>query len=142
MLHQRLVAIVLLGTLFGANTGMASVCEACCARAGEKNTHHQHQTATRFSSPHHHTHAQEHRADCPQCPKSVRRSALQPPDCGNFSLVQALQENSRVCDVSQADGSQSSTGFLPPPIENERFSTFHSPPKVSSFEPILVSLRI
>jgi hypothetical protein len=144
VLYRRLAAIVIVVALFGANTAMASVCEACCAGAGEKNTDHHHQITIGFSSPHHNTHAQEHRADCPECPKSVRRSSLRRPDCGSFNQV--LRDDSRVFSderaVSQIDAADSSTSFLPIPIESERFSPFHSPPKISGFEPILVSLRI
>src|ERR1700716_4122127 len=96
VLHRRLAAIVLALALFGANTAMASVCEAYCAGVGKKNSDHHHQTAASPSSPHHHMHAQQHRADCPQCPKIVGHSPLQLPDCGSFAGVQALQETSRV----------------------------------------------
>jgi hypothetical protein len=146
VLHRRLAAIVLAGALFGANTAMASVCEAYCGGVGKKNSDHRHQTAARFFSPHHHMHAQQDRADCPECPKTAGMSSLQLPDCGCFARVQALQENSRVFShndaVFQLDVAKSSTGSSLAPIKSERFSSLHAPPNISSFQPVLVSIRI
>ncbi len=51
MSHRRLAAIVLVVALFGANTAMASVCEAYCAAIGKKKSDHHHQTAATPSSP-------------------------------------------------------------------------------------------
>ncbi|SRR5712692_4404056 len=145
VLHRRLAAIVLLVALFGANTAMASVCEAYCAGVGKKNSDHHHQTAPTPSS-HHHMHAPQHRADCQACPKTAEQSSLQLPDCRSFAQVQALQENSRVFSddhaVSQLDIAKSSTGSSLAPIQSERFSSLHSPPSISSFQPVLVSIRI
>jgi hypothetical protein len=144
--YRRLAAIVIVVALFGANTAMASVCGACCAGPGQKNTDHHHQTATRFSSPHHHTHAQQHRADSPECPKTAGSFSPQLPDCGSFTRVQGLRENSRVFSddhaVSQLEVAKSSAGSLLAPVESKRFSPLESPPNVSSFQPVLVSLRI
>jgi hypothetical protein len=146
VLHRRLAAIALLVALIGANTAMASVCEAYCARVGKKHSDHHHQTLAMPSSPHHHMPAQQHRADCPECPKTAAQSSRQLPDCGRFTQVQALQENSRVFSddhaVSQLDVAKSPTGSLLVPIESERFSSLHSPPSISSFQPVLVSIRI
>jgi hypothetical protein len=145
VLHRKLAAIVLALALFGANTAMASVCDACCATVGKKNSDHHHQTAATPSTSHHRMHAQQHRADCPQCPEIAGQSSLL-PDCGTFVQVQALQENSRVFAddhaVSQLNLAKSSTGFLLAPIQSERFSSLHSPPNIRSFRPVLVSIRI
>jgi hypothetical protein len=146
VLHRRLAAIVLLVALFGANTAMASVCEAYCAGVGKKNSDHHHQTTATPSSPHHHMHVQQHREDCPQCPKIAGQSSLQLPDCGCFTRVQTLQENSRVFSddhaVSQRNVAQSSAASSLAPIKSERFSSLHSPPNISRFQPVLVSIRI
>jgi hypothetical protein len=145
MLPRRLAAIALLVALMGANTAMASVCEAYCAGVGKKTDHH-HQTLARSSSPHQHMRAQQHRADCPQCPKTAGQSSLKLPDCGSFTPVQALQEKSRVFTddraVCQLDAGKSSTGSSLAPIKSERFSSLHSPPNISSFQPVLVCIRI
>src|SRR5258708_23449760 len=126
VLHPKLAATVLAVALFGANTAMASVCEAYCAGVGKKNSDHHHQTAATPSSPRHHMHAQRDRADCPECPKIAGISSLQLPDCGSFSRVQALQENSRVFSynhaVSPLDVAKSSTGSSLAPIKSARFS--------------------
>jgi hypothetical protein len=146
MLPRKLAAIALLVALIGTNTAMASVCEAYCASAGKKNFDHHHQTAATRSSPHHHMHAQQHRAECPECPKTAWQSSLQLPHCGSFARVQALQENSRVFSddhaVSQLDVAKSSTDSSLTPILSERFSSLHAPPNISSFQPLLVSIRI
>jgi hypothetical protein len=146
VLHRRLAAIVLAVALFGANTAIASVCEAYCAGVGKKNSDHHHQTEDTPSSPHHHMHARQHRADCPDCPKTAGQSSLQLRHCGSFAGVQALQENSRVFSddraVAQLHVAKSSTGSLLAPIESERFSPLHAPPNISSFQPVLVSIRI
>ena len=146
VLHRRLGTILLLVALFGANTAMASVCEAYCAGIGKKNSGHHHQTAAKLSSPHHHMHAQQHRAHCPECPKTAGQSSLQLPDCGSFARVEALQENSRVFSndhaVSQLNVARSSTDSWLASVESERFSSLHSPPNISSFQPVLVSIRI
>jgi hypothetical protein len=132
--------------LFGANTAMASVCEAYCAGVGKKNSDHHHQTAATPSSAHHHMHARQHREDCPQCTKIARQFSLQLPDCGSFARVQALQENSRVFSddraASQLDVANSSTASSLAPIKSERFSSLHSPPNIGRFQPVLVSIRI
>jgi len=132
--------------LFGANPAMASVCEAYCAGVGKKNSDHHHQMTATPSSSHHHMPAQQHRADCPQCPKIVGQFSLRLPDCASFARVQALQENSRVFTddhaVSQREVAESSTASSLAPIQSGRFSSLHSPPNVSSFQPVLVSLRI
>jgi len=147
VLHRKLAAIVLAVALFGANTAMASLCEAYCASVGKKNSDHHHPpTAATPSSPHHHMHAQQHRANCAECPKTAGQSSLKLPDCGSFARVQALQENSRVFSddhaVSQLDVAKSPTGSSLTPIQSERFSSLHSPPNIRSFQPVLVSIRI
>jgi len=148
VLHRRLAAIFVAVALFGANTAMASVCNAYCASVGKKNSdhHHHHQTPATPSSPHHHMYADEHRADCRECPKTAGQSSLQLPGCGRFAGVQELQETSRVFSddhaVSQLDVAKSPTGSSVTPIQSERFSSLHSPPNISSFQPVLVSIRI
>ena len=143
VLHRRLVSIVLLMVLLCANTAVASVCEAYCVV--EKNGHHHYQTGTTLSSrAHHHPPAQHHMAGCAACPNSAGLASPQPQYCGNET--QALQEPSSTMSsdrgVLQLEITRSSIGSLPAQIETERFSPFHSPPKVSSFDPILVSPRI
>jgi len=146
VLHPKLAATVLAVALFGANTAMASVCEAYCAGVGKKNSDHHHQTAATSSSSHHHMHAQQHRTDCPECSKTAGQSLLQIPACGSFTQVQALQENSRVFTddraVSQLDVAKSSTGSSPALTKSGRFSSLHAPPNICSFLPVLFSLRI
>jgi hypothetical protein len=146
VLHRKLAAIVLLVALFSASAAMASVCEAYCATAGKKSADHSHQTATTHSSPHHHMHAPQHQADCQECHKSAGQASLQLSDCLSFTQVQALRETSRVrsddCAVSQLDVAKSFTGSLFIPIQSERFSPLHFPPRLSSFHPELVSIRI
>jgi hypothetical protein len=44
--------------------------------------------------------------------------------------------------VSQCDVAKSSAASSLAPIKSERFSSLQSPPNVSSFQPVLVSLRI
>jgi hypothetical protein len=142
VLH-KLTTIFLLIALFGANTAMASICEAYCAGSGKKHADHRHIPATRNSSPHHHTHAQQGR-DCSGCLRSS--TSVQLPPCGGLTQFQALQKSSRIFSndraVAQIDVVKSSTGYFFAAIESERFSTFHPPPKLSNFEPALVSLRI
>jgi hypothetical protein len=146
VLHRRLAAIVLAVALFGANTAMASVRDAYCASVGKKNSDHHHQRAATPSSPYHHMHAPQHRADCPQCPKIAGQSSQQRPDCGSFARVQALQDNSRVFSddhaVSQPDVAKSPSGSSLTPIQSQGFSSLHAPPNISSFQPVLVSIRI
>ena len=142
MVKRRLAAIVLAIALFGANTAMASMCEVYCAGVGKKSSDHHHPKAA-GTSGHHHMHAQ-HRAEyCSECSKGVAQSVT---DCRNFAEGQALQESSRILSDDHANFqpvvTKSSTGVLPPPLVRERFSSLHSPPNVSNFQPLLVSLRI
>ena len=71
---------------------------------------------------------------------------MQLPACGHLTQFQALQKKLRFFSddraVVQIDVVKSSTGYFFAPIESERLSTFHPPPKLSNFEPALVSLRI
>ena len=146
MLHRRLAATLLVMALLGANTGAASVCEAYCAGTGKNNAGHHHQTETRPSPPGHQTHAHHPNANCSECLKSAGRSSLQGQECGNFALAQTLQETARASStdrkVSQLDINRTPANSLLGPIENARSSPLHSPPRISSFERILVSLRI
>ena len=147
VVHRRLAAIVLLVALFGANTAMASVCEAYCAGVGKQKSDHHHQTAAKSSPSHHHMHAQQHRADCRECPKAAGQFSLQPPDCGRFTQVHALGETSRVFSNNLAVPqlnivSSSVDSSLAAPVESERLSYLHSPPNISNFPPVVVSLRI
>ena len=145
-MHRKLAAIVLLAVLSVASTAVAAVCEAQCAAVGINNSDHHQQTASRAFSPHQHMHAQQHRADCPECSKTSMQPWLQLPDCGSLARVQALQENSRVFfddrAVSPLDVAEPSTAAWLAPIESERFSSLHSPPNISGFQPVLVSIRI
>ncbi len=146
VLHRRPVAIVLAVALFGADSAMATVCEAYCASVGKKSFYHHSQAESTPSSPHHHMHAQQHGADCAECPKVAGQASLQLPDCGSFARVQALLENSRVFPddhaVSQLEVAKSSTGSSLIPIQSERYSSLHSPPNISNFQPVLFSIRI
>src|SRR5438552_15842319 len=100
---------------------MASVCEAYCPGVGKKISDHHHQTASTPSSSHHHMHAQQHPADCPQCPKIAGHSSQRLPDCASFARVQALEENSRAVGVDHAvsrlDVAKSPTGSSLTPIQ-------------------------
>src|SRR3982074_1538138 len=141
MLPRKSAAIALLVALIGANTAMASVCEAYCAGVGKKTDHH-HQALARSFSPHQHMRAQQHRADCPRCLKTSVQSSPQLADCGSFTPVQVLQENSRVFTddhaVSHLYVANSPTGSSLARIERKRFSPLHSPPNISSFQPIRI----
>ena len=142
VIHRRLAAIVLLMVLVGANTAVASVCEACCAV--EKNDARHHHTNTMSSSSHHHHPAAQHpMAGCGQCPLSMGMAGSEPERCAEG---QALVEKSRVFSrdraVQQSDVVETSAVFLPTPADGAGFSHFHPPPKLTSFDPILVSLRI
>ena len=146
MLHRRLAATVLVMALVAANTATAAVCRAYCAGVGNNNAAHHHQTETRVSAPSHHRHAYHEGANCPECPDGVGQSSMQPPDCGNFTQVQALQEMSTVSSAgregSQPDITLTSTNSLAASADGAWFSPFCSPPQISSFQPVLVSLRV
>src|SRR5258708_315208 len=144
MVKRRLAAIVLAMALFGANTAMASVCELYCAGVSKESSDHHHPTA-RPPSNHHHMLAQQYGRDCPECPKSVTQYSRPLPDCGTLTEAQALPANSRVLShdraIFQPGVTKSSTGLFLAPLERDRFSSPHSPPDISSFQPVLVSLR-
>lgn len=138
VLHRRLAAILLLMVLLGANAAAASVCEVCCAI--EKSANHHDQMEMTSMSPHHHPTSQHHMAGCPACSKSAGLASRRPPDCAT------LQRESRVFSgdraVRHVDATKSLTGPFPAQIDNARFSAFHAPPNLTSFDPLLVSLRI
>jgi hypothetical protein len=135
-------AIVLLLVLLGANSAVASVCEAYCAVAMGGNRDHQ--TEMAGSSSHHHSSSQHHMTGCSVCPKGAGVASPRPPDCAN--VVLGLQGESRVLSrndaTRQLDVSTSTTKSLAVPINNVRFSTSHAPPSISSSYPLLVPLRI
>lgn len=140
--HRRLSAIVLLVVLLGANTAVASVCEAYCAVAMNGDGHHQ--TEMGVSSSHRHSSSEHHMAGCSACPKGAGLASPRPPDCAN--VVLALQRESRVFSgdrgVRQPAVSASAATSLRRPIDNARFSAFHAPPNISRSYPLLVPLRI
>ena len=135
-------AIVLLLVLLGANSAVASVCEAYCAVAmgGDRDR----QTEMAGSSSHHHSSSQHHMTGCSVCPKGAGVASPRPPDCAN--VVLGLQRESRVFSgdrgVRQPAVSASAATSLRRPIDNARFSAFHAPPNISSSYPLLVPLRI
>jgi hypothetical protein len=146
MLHRRLAATVLVMALLASNTATAAVCRAYCAGIGNNRAAHHHQMETRASAHSHHVHANHHGPSCPECSSMQGRLSMQAPGCGKFTQVQALQESVRAFSADredlQSDVTQTSISSLAKPIENARFSPLYSPPQLSSFHPVLVSLRI
>ena len=142
VLHRRLSAIVLLGVLLGANTAVASVCEAYCTFAIGGNRDHGMEMAG--SPSHHHAPSQHHMDGCSVCPKGADLASPRPPDCA--SVVLALQGESRALSsegaVRQLDVSKLIIDALPAPIDNARFSAFHAPPNIGATYSLLVPLRI
>jgi hypothetical protein len=141
VIYRRLAAIVLLMVLVGANTAVASVCAACCAV--EKNDTRQHHTITMSSSFHHHPAAQHPMAGCGKCPLSMGMAGIDPERCAEVQvLLQKSRMYSRDRTVHQRDLVETSLFFLPIQVDSARSSYFRPPPRLTSFSPILVSLRI
>ena len=143
MVRKTLSLLVVL-SLFQASA-FAATCDLDCLLA---HSHHKHSAA--LPQPHHHhssghVHsAQPAQADdsvgaVPQCHQGVSTACSS--DC--------VSKTSASASASLARGlrnlvvfNMSSTGLLPVALECERFSSLHSPPNISSFQPVLVSLRI
>ena len=142
VLHE-LATIVLLIAMFGANTAMASICEAYCVGTGKHAEHHD-MSSIRNSSPNHHRHAKQDQAECSKCPTSS--FSVQLPPCERLTQFQSLQTSLRVFSdrrlIEHLDLVKSSGSSFAAPVESERFSTFHPPPKLSDPGVALVSLRI
>jgi hypothetical protein len=141
VMYRRLAAIVLLIVLVGANTAVASVCAACCAV--EKNdTRHRH-ADTMSSSSHHHPATQHRMGGCGQCPLRMGMAGSEPERCAEGqALVEKARVFSRDRAVQQSDVVETTAIFLPTPADGAGLSHFRPPPKLTSFDPILVSLRI
>lgn len=146
MLYRRLAAILVVMALLGVNTAAASICEAYCAGSGQGETEQHHHGEMRFSSPHHHSYVQAASVDCPECVNGVAGSPLHSPRCGMLAEVQPLQEYARTsfadCGALQLNATLPFNVFWRGPVEAEGFLPFQSPPKISTFQPILVSIRI
>jgi hypothetical protein len=141
VIYRRLAVIVLLIVLVGANTAVASVCTACCAV--EKNDSRHRHADTMSSSSHHHPATHHRMGGCGQCSLRMGMAGSERERCAEGqALVETARVFSRDCAVQQSDVVETTAIFLPTPADGAGLSHFHPPPKLTSFDPILVSLRI
>jgi len=146
----RLLIAVLVLTLSGGNSSLASMCAAYCmssaAVGGAAVHHHQMESQPGSASLRHHIHAPHESAECAECPPKSGNSLNQKADCASLVQVQELKESSFSLDaprgVAQFDAADTPAYALGLPCDGERSLVFDASPIVRSSSSASVPLRI
>jgi hypothetical protein len=137
----KLLIAVLVLTLSGANSDLATMCAAYCM----SSAHHHHMESQRGPSISHHFHS-HHAADCAECPPDSANSLNMKADCASLVQTEALKEGSFSLDapskVAQFDVAGASAEGLSLAIDRDRSLVFCASRAIRSSNPASVSLRI
>jgi len=135
---RRLIAIILLFALFGANSALGSVCSSFCSGAiqtfGNRHDHAQMSMDMPGTGD----------ANCIECPPGFGKTVMQRPDCGNSDQAMNLKEDATAVS-SEAFTSQLN---LPPSAHPLGFSdefehmAFAAPRILHSARPLTVPLLV
>jgi hypothetical protein len=138
---KLLIAILVL-TLSGANSNLASMCAAYCMSSASLHHHMESQPGSTSASHHSHHHA----ADCADCPPDSANSLNEKADCASLAEIQALKQGSFSFDsprgVAHVHVVGMPTRALALASDGERFSPGNAPNKIRSFNPVSAPLRI
>jgi hypothetical protein len=140
--NRRLVMIVLLMSLLGADSASATVCEGFCA-VGLNGTPHQ--TALESLAYHHHHRAAEHHmTGCSVCPKQAGWGMLPSPHCANLAFAprEALVVVSGPRTAWRLNALSLQVFASLAQIDAGRYSNFHSPPALRNSASSIFLLRI
>jgi len=139
----KLLIAVLVLTLSGANSDLASMCAAYCMSSAP---HHHMESQPGPASVSHHFHSHHHTANCNECPPESANSLSGKADCANLVQIEALKEGSFSLDapskVAQFDVAGTSAEGLSLTIDGERSLVLCASHAIRSSNPASVSLRI
>ena len=139
----KLLIAVLVLTLSGANSDLASMCAAYCMSSAP---HHHMESQPGATSVSHHFHSHHHVANCAECPPDSANSLNMKADCASLVQMEALKEGSFSLDapskVAQFDVAGASAEGLSLAIDGERSLVFCTSHALRSSNPASVSLRI
>ena len=146
----KLLIAVLVLTLSGANSSLASMCAAYCMSSAAVGSaavhHHQMESQPAPTSISHHIHAHHKDAECAECPPKSGNSLNQKADCTSLVQIEALKEGSfsldapsGVAHVAVADTPADALGLAG---SGERSLLFDASQTIRSFNTPPVPLRI
>jgi hypothetical protein len=139
----KLLIAVLVLTLSGANSDLASMCAAYCMSSAP---HHHMESQPGPASVSHHFHSHHHAPNCAECPPDSANSLNQKADCAGLVQIEALKQGSFSLDapskVAQFDVASTSAEGASLAVERERSSVFDASRAIRSSNPASVPLRI
>jgi len=139
----KLLIAVLVLTLSGANSDLASMCAAYCLSSGP---HHHMESQSSPTVGGHHFHSHHHAANCAECPPDSANSLNQKVDCANLVQIEALKESSFSLDapskVTHFRVAGTSAAGLSLTTVRERSLVFCAFNAIRSSNPAAVPLRI
>lgn len=149
-MRPKLLIALLVLTLSGANSGLASMCAVYCmpsASAGSTVVHrHEMESQSGPTSISHHMHAHHRGSECAECPPKSGNRLNQKADCASLVQIQALKEGSFSFDapnkVAQIDVAATPAEALSLASDRERSLVFDTSPTIRSSNSASVPLRI
>ena len=149
-MRLKLLIVVLVLALPGANSGLASMCAVFCMSSSSAGSaglhHHQMESQPSPTSISHHIHAHHQGAECAECPPKSGSSLNQKADCASLVQVQARQEGSFNFEASSRSVHMDVPGTPHDAIAlaggGERSLPFDSSHTIRNSDPASVPLRI
>ena len=142
LMGPKLLISVLVLTLSGTNSDLASMCAAYCMSSA--SVHHHMESRPGPITTSHHIH--HNGAECAECPPKSANSLNEKADCASFAEIQALKEASFSLDAARVVARVQVVDMLARALasasDGERFSHVNAPNKIRSFDPVSAPLRI
>ncbi len=149
-MRPKLVIAILVLALAGANSCIASMCDAYCMSSSSAGSatvhHHQMESQPGLTGISHHIHAHHKGAQCVECPLESGNSLNQKADCSSLVQIQALKEGSFSLDapsgVAHFDVADAPADALALAGGDERSIPFDASHTIRNSNPASVPLRI
>jgi hypothetical protein len=144
---SRLLVAVLVVTLSGANSGLASMCAAYCMSSATAGTAaaHSHQTKSQ-QNPANVSHHVHQGPECAECPPNSGKRLNQKADCASLIQIQTLKQDSFNLNVphaiAQFDAADMPVHAVGLPSNGERSFVFDASRSIRSFPSSSLPLRI
>jgi len=143
----RLLVAVLVVTLSGANSGLASMCAAYCMSSAIAGTAaaHSHQTESQQNPANVSRHVHQG-PECAECPPNSGNRLNQKADCASLIQIQTLKQGSFNLEVprgvAQFDAADAPIQAVGLRENGERSLAFDTSRSIRSFPPPSLPLRI
>jgi hypothetical protein len=149
-MRPKVLIAVLVLALWGANSGLASMCATYCLSSSSVGSaavhHHKMESQPGPASVSHHMHAHHTGAECSECPPKSGNNLNQKADCSSLVQVQALKEGSFSLDapsgVAQLDAADTPAYTLGSACDGEPSLVFDASRRIRSSSSASVPLRI